>query len=133
MANNTGDIANTYQLIKYKPWHGQPSNAWGIVEDTDTTWIQVYHSCAHLSTTYEWGSKGRRLSQHQLPLQLRYTTMIHKSQRQTLDKAVIDIGNKELAAGCTFGAASCLCIVYVFLYQEEGEQEEDQGRKRGPR
>lgn len=28
-----------YQLIKYKPWHGQPSNAWGNVEDTDSNCI----------------------------------------------------------------------------------------------
>ena len=33
-----------YQLIKYKPWQGQPSNAWGDVEDTDSNCIQAYHS-----------------------------------------------------------------------------------------
>lgn len=33
-----------YQLLKYKPWQGQPSNAWGDVEDSDMTGIQAYHS-----------------------------------------------------------------------------------------
>ena len=33
-----------YQLPKHKPWQGLPSNAWGDVEDTDTTCIQAYHS-----------------------------------------------------------------------------------------
>ena len=33
-----------YQLIKYKPWQGQPLNAWGGGEDTDSTCIQAYHS-----------------------------------------------------------------------------------------
>lgn len=58
--------------------------------------------------TFEWESNGRRLSRQQFPLQLRYTITIHKSQGQTLDKAVIDIGKQEMAAGCTFVALSCL-------------------------
>ena len=33
---------------------------------------------------------------------------IHKSQGQTLQKAVIDIGSKEYAAGCTFVVVSRL-------------------------
>jgi ATP-dependent exoDNAse (exonuclease V) alpha subunit len=33
---------------------------------------------------------------------------IHKSQGQTLDKAIINIGSKERAAGCTFVAISRL-------------------------
>ena len=36
-------------------------------------------------------------------------TTIHKSQGQTLPKAVIDIRQNELAAGCTFVAVSHLC------------------------
>ena len=37
-----------------------------------------------------------------------YAITIHKSQGQTLNKAVIDIGDKEMAAGCTFVAVSRL-------------------------
>ena len=47
---------------------------------------------------FEWESGGRRLSRQQLPLQLSYAITIHKSQWQTLNKAVIDIGKAELAA-----------------------------------
>ena len=32
-----------YQLIKYKPWQGQPSHAWDDVEDTDNNCIRAYH------------------------------------------------------------------------------------------
>ena len=41
-----------------------------------------------------------------VPLKLRYTMTIHKSQGQTLPKAVIDLGDKEYVAGCTFVALS---------------------------
>ena len=33
-----------YQLIKYKPWTGKPSNTWGDLPDTDAICIEVYHS-----------------------------------------------------------------------------------------
>ena len=56
--------------------------------------------------TFEWESSGRCLSRQEFPLQLRYAITIHKSQGQTLDKAVIDIGKHELASGCTFVALS---------------------------
>ena len=39
---------------------------------------------------------------------LSYNITIHKSQGQTLSKAVIDIGDKEMTAGCTFVAVSSL-------------------------
>ena len=45
---------------------------------------------------FEWESGGRRLSRQQLPLQLSYAITIHKSQGQTLNKAVVDIGKAEL-------------------------------------
>ena len=39
---------------------------------------------------------------------MRYAITIHKSQGQTLDKAVIDIGKSERATGCTYVAISRL-------------------------
>ena len=67
--------------------------------------------------TFEWDSNGRRFSRQQLPLQLCYAITIHKSQGQTLDKAVIDIGKAELAAGCTFVAMSRLKNLHHALVQ----------------
>lgn len=60
------------------------------------------------SVTFEWHNGTYRLSRQQLPLHLSYTITILKSQGQTLSKAVIDIGDKEMAAGCTFVAVSSL-------------------------
>ena len=54
--------------------------------------------------TFEWESK----SWQQVPLQLRYAVTIHKSQGQTLHKAVFDLGKSELSPGSTFVAVSCL-------------------------
>ena len=42
------------------------------------------------------------LSRKQLPLQTSCAITIHKSQGQTLQKAVIDIGKSEHAPGTTF-------------------------------
>lgn len=58
--------------------------------------------------TFEWCTGNSKHSHQQLPLKLRYAITIHKSQGQTLDKAVIDLGKREMAAGCTFVAASRL-------------------------
>ena len=43
--------------------------------------------------------------------------IIHKSQRQTMTKAVIDIGNKKMTAGCKFVALSRLKSLSGILIQ----------------
>lgn len=58
--------------------------------------------------TFEWTNVQAKHSRQQLPLQLRYAITIPKCQGQTLNKAVIDLGKKEMAAGCTFVAISRL-------------------------
>ena len=55
---------------------------------------------------FEWSADGKFLSKQQLPLWLRYAMTIHKSQGQTLTKAVVDLGKAERVAGCTFVATS---------------------------
>ena len=57
---------------------------------------------------FEWHNGLQTLSRQQIPLRLSYAMTIHKSQGQTMTKAVIDFGNKEMAAGCTFVALSRL-------------------------
>ena len=48
------------------------------------------------------------MTREQLPLQLAWAITIHKSQGDSLDTAVIDIGKSELACGCTYVAWSRL-------------------------
>ena len=72
--------------------------------------------------TFDWCAGNAKHSRQQLPLKLRYAITIHKSQGKTLDKAVIDLGKREMAAGCTFVAASRVrsledCIVEPMSFQ----------------
>ena len=105
--------AGTVHQFLYQADHKPPDLPIAVLVDFDT-----YAGPPFLSSrpnyvpvpplSFEWESNGQRLSRQQLPLQLRYAITIHKSQGQTPDKAVIDIGKAELAAGCTFVAVSRL-------------------------
>ena len=48
---------------------------------------------------FEWVADGKHMSRQQVPLRLRYAMTIHKSQGQTLTKAVVDLGKAEKVAG----------------------------------
>ena len=67
-------------------------------------------------TVHEWHNGFNTISRQQFPLRLSYVT-IHKSQGQTMTKAVIDIGNREMAAGCTFVTISRLKTLSGLLIQ----------------
>src|SRR5205085_7101198 len=54
-----------------------------------------------------WESKSRKsCSRLQIPLYLAWAITVHKSQELTLEKAKIDLGSKEFAAGLLFVAVS---------------------------
>ena len=57
---------------------------------------------------FKWEHQAVTLSRQQFPLQLRYAITIHKSQGQTLHKAVMAIESIERTAGVTFVAVSRL-------------------------
>ncbi len=52
------------------------------------------------------GKNGTQCSRSQVPLRLAWTVTAHKSQGLTLEKAKIDLGSKEFAAGLSFVAVS---------------------------
>jgi hypothetical protein len=57
--------------------------------------------------TTRWDDRtGKSLSRTQLPLTLAWAITIHKSQGITLEKATIDIGNKDFSSGLSFVAIS---------------------------
>ena len=53
-----------------------------------------------------WSNASVQCSRLQLPLKLAWAITFHKAQGLTLDKVVIDIGNKEFCSGLTFVACS---------------------------
>ena len=53
-----------------------------------------------------WSTSGSQCSRLQLPLKLAWAVTIHKSQGLTLDKVVIDIGQREFSSGLSFVACS---------------------------
>ncbi len=56
----------------------------------------------------EWFNGSMQKSRVQLPLCLAWAITIHKSQDQTLDKAVIDVGDRVFASG-----SECVAISRV--------------------
>ncbi len=80
--------------------------------------ISEHPKCVPIAPlTLEWESGRQRLSQQQLPLSPCCAITIHKSQGQTLDKAVTDLGRTEISAGCTFVAISRLRKIHDGLFQ----------------
>ena len=105
--------AGTVHQLLYQANHKPPDLPIAVLVNFDNyagpPFLSSHPNCMPIPPlSFEWESNGRRLSRQQVPLQLCYAITKHKSQGQTLEKAVIDIGKAELAAGCTFVAVSRL-------------------------
>ena len=61
-----------------------------------------YRGCVPISPVDTTWQDGGTQVRTQLPLRLCWAITMHKSQGQTLDKAVIDLGPKEAYTGLTF-------------------------------
>ena len=57
-------------------------------------------------------------SRTQIPLRLAWASTIHKVQGSSLDKAVVDLGDKEMATGVTFVALSRLKQLRGLLFRK---------------
>lgn len=69
--------------------------------DIDPSWVPV------TPVTARWDTRtGKALARTQLPLALAWAITIHKSQGLTLEKAVIDLGNRDFSSGLSFVAIS---------------------------
>lgn len=57
-------------------------------------------------TSASWKEGGIDCSRIQFPITLAYALTIHKAQGLTLDKVIVEIGDRELAPGLTYVALS---------------------------
>jgi len=66
-----------------------------------------------------WENKnGKMCSRLQIPICLAWAITVHKSQGLTLEKARIDIGNKEFAAGLAFVTVSRVCLLKNICFRQ---------------
>jgi ATP-dependent DNA helicase PIF1 len=85
-------------FIKFDGYSGPETPAW---EGIDPSWVPI------VPATARWETKaGKALTRTQLPLMLAWGITIHKIQGLTLEKAVIELGDKDFSAGLTFVAIS---------------------------
>ena len=106
-----GAVGTVHKIV-FKEDHHPPDLPIAVIVDFEKyagpPFLSQHPCCIPIPPiTFEWGIT-KNLSRQQLPLQTSYAITIHKSQGQTIQKAVIDIGRSEYAAGTTFVAISRL-------------------------
>ena len=94
-----------YQGNKVPPAHPE----YILVEFDDYPGPYFYDKCFPILPYHYKGQNSKMsVSQIQFPVSVAHAITIHKSQGLTLDKAVIDIGDRERAAGASYVALSRL-------------------------
>jgi len=66
---------------------------------------------------HSWEGKRGTCSRLQVPICLAWAITVHKSQGLTLQKAVLDLGKNEYAAGLSFVAISRVCALQNTLFR----------------
>ena len=64
-----------------------------------------------------WDGKSGVCSRLQIPVRLTWAITVHKSQGLTLQKAMIDLGDREFAAGLSFVAISRVRTLEDILFK----------------
>jgi ATP-dependent exoDNAse (exonuclease V) alpha subunit len=85
-------------FVKFDGYSGPETPAWRGI---DPSWVPIVPAVAR------WETKaGKALTRTQYPLMLAWGITIHKSQGLTLEKVVVELGDKDFAAGLSFVAIS---------------------------
>jgi ATP-dependent exoDNAse (exonuclease V) alpha subunit len=85
-------------FVEFDGYSGPETPAW---EGVNPSWVPIVPAVAW------WETKaGKALTCTQLPLMMAWGITIHKSQGLTLEKVVVELGEKDFSAGLSFVAIS---------------------------
>ena len=83
-------------FVEFDGYSGPETPAW---EGISPSWVPIVPAVAR------WETKaGKQLTRTQLPLMMAWGITIHKSQGLTLEKVVVELGDKDFSAGLSFVA-----------------------------
>jgi hypothetical protein len=104
-------------FVEFDGYSGPETPAW---ESFSPSWVPIVPAVAR------WETKaGKALTRTQLPLMMAWGITIYKSQGLTLEKVVVELGEKDFSAGLSFvaisqvktlqGLAFCTCFAHAHL------------------